>query len=519
MAPLGRWMRVAFRSILFGEIRPRPEERPEEPDYFRDLNLDRVVEDMTRDREEYDLKPLFYLRLRDPELIRYRQEVMRDLSRAEIAEAIRGFARRMGEMRKSLAMAGKFYYERQKQRAFLDGVRIYCSALTGLREDLTRAEPRSRGLGEFLAFLLGYTDSEPFAALSAETEDLEARLSEVRYCVHIRGNCVRVRDYHAEEDYSQDVLRTFEKFRQGDGTRYAFETNDYPEMNHVEARILDRVAELHPEVFADLEAYRSRNADYLDGTIRRFDREIQFYLAYWDYIAEIRGLGLEFCDPVLSVEDKGLESLGGFDLALAKKLARKGEVVVPNDFRLEGEERILLVSGPNQGGKTTFARTFGQLHHLAAIGCPVPGRKAKLFLCDGIFTHFEREEEPESLQGKLQDDLERIRAILDRASGDSVIIMNEIFTSTALEDAVFLSREILERISRRGLLCVCVTFIDELAVMNERTVGMVSTVDPENPSARTFRIVRRNPDGRSYARSVAERHGLTYERLRERLAR
>ncbi len=501
-----------FRSIL-GESATGPAQAPE---FFIDLNLDQVVAAITAGRDEYDLKPFFHRPLTDVATVAYRHEVMWDLERQDVMELVQAFARGMRTVRERLVQAGKLYYRLQKERCVLDAVELYCDVVASLARGLTDADLDSRGLSCFRDYLASHVASDQFATLVEETRRLEADLSKVKYCLLIRGSSINVRKYRDERDYSTVVEKTFERFKQGAAKDYRGKFLDGPDMNHVEAAVLDRVARLYPDTFQALDAYCARHADFQDGTITAFDREIQFYVAYLDYVGGFRRAGLEACYPQVVTDRKDVLSREGFDPALAFKLIRENTPVVTNDFALTGPERV-VVSGPNQGGKTTFARMFGQLHYLASLGCPVPGREARLVLFDALFTHFEKEEQIGNLRGKLQDDLVRINDILGRCTPRSIVIMNEIFTSTTLQDAVFLSGRIMERIAALDVLSVWVTFIDELASFNEKTVSMVSTVVPENPAERTYRIVRRPADGRAYALSLAERHRLTYRCLLERI--
>ena len=509
---------MTFQSILFSETEASTKkEAPAKPVFVVDLNLDQIIKAITVGKNEYDLEPFYYTPLRTIDAIKYRQEIAQDLENRTLLEHIELFARRMSSMRRFLALVDKLDYKYHKEGWFLEAAKNYCDAVNDLAHDISSVDLRSRGFLAFRTYLMNYAKSDCFVTLLAETKQLQADLSTVKYCVLIKENRVRVRRYESEIDYSTEVEKAFEKFKQGAVKDYSVHSFDGSGMNHIEAQILSLVAKLYPDIFSSLDKYYAQHITFLDETIHVFDREIQFYLAYLKYVARFKRAGLKFCYPQISNQSKEIHDYEGFDLALANKRIPENLPLVCNDFYLKDRERILVVSGPNQGGKTTFARTFGQLHYLASLGCPVPGREARLFLFDKLFTHFEKEEDIRNLRGKLEDDLVRIHAILDQATPHSIIIMNEIFTSTTLKDAISLSKKIMERIIQLDLLCVFVTFIDEIASLSEKTVSMVSTVVPENPVLRTYKFVRRPADGLAFAISIAEKYHLTYEHIKERI--
>jgi len=501
-------------SVLFLRLEDRAaSEGRTLPACFGDLNLDQVVAAVTAGRGEYDLPALFSSPLGDEDAVRFRQEVFRDLEPKGVREAVGAFAATMRSVRGVLGQTLSHRY--QQETWHFEAAETYARGVTGLVDAFEGFDVRSRGLIRFGEYLAAYKASEAFRSLVADAATVRAALAGVRYNLHIRGGRVTVSTPDPGPDYTAQIEAAFERFRRGAVRDYLATFSVDPDLSHV--GILDRIALLYPDAFRALDEFSVRHEAFVDPTIAAFDREVQFYIAYLEFIDRLRSAGLPFCFPRVIEGSKAATASQTFDLALASNLVRQGAAVVRNDFRLTGPERVIVVTGPNQGGKTTFARAFGQLHYLASLGCPVPGEDAELPLTDAVFTHFGREEQLAGRRGRLEDDLVRMRAILDEATPRSVLVLNEVFTSTTLLDAVFLSTEVLRRIEALDLLCVWVTFVDELAGMSEHTVSMVSNVLPDDPAVRTFRLTRRPADGHAYAAAIAAKYGVSYARLKGRL--
>ncbi|WP_083902244.1 hypothetical protein [Pandoraea sp. B-6] len=486
------------------------------PATFVDLHLGSVMLHVNTNQAEFDLDPILNTPLERLTDIAYRQEVAAELEQLAVSTAVNEFAELMRHSRKSEERSLKAYFGYEKKFWFLDAARQYCAAVDRVTEAFNDLDLRSAGLRRMREYVTEYAHGPQYVALKSEILGLIEMLTNVRYCVWIDGGEVTVYPFGEEQDYSETIHATFAKFRKNTVRDYRVAYRSSDSMNHVESWIVDLVARRYPDTFSQLDAFALRPS-FRDGGLVKFDNEVAFYLGYFNYIARFREVGLPFCYPEVTAEKGEIAGTDIFDIALAEKLVQNHSSVVLNDFRLDGPERIVVVSGPNQGGKTTFARMFGQLHYLAALGLPVPARAAKLYLFDEIFTHFERSEDITTLRGKLEDDLFRMHLILEQATSRSVIIMNEIFSSTSLKDAMKLGARLVEKLSAIDAYCVCVTFIDELSTINEKTVSMVSMIDPKNPAVRTFRVERQVADGLAYAHAIAEKYEITYDWLMRRV--
>jgi len=506
---------MQYYSILFEE--PETSEKQVSfPESFKDLNLDQVVREIILGRDEYYLAEFFCSPLKTISAVNYRLEVMRDLENPDLYGALVSFSHGMQKVRNYVEFSHNLHHKAQREKWCLDAASQYCSTLTGLYKSLYTLSFTSKGLQLFTSWLAEYLNSVSFQSLLAGTRALEQEFDNLRYAIMVESGKVTVVPDTDELDYSAELTETFKDFfEMTPDTPITFFTD--LEFCLLETKILGILEKMNEPSFHRLEAYEKKHGDFLNETILSFEREIQFYLSYLEYMATLKEKGYPFAIPSLSAS-KNIRVSGGYDIALAYKSINTGETVVPNDFYLEGDERIFVLTGPNQGGKTTFARAFGQILYLASLGCPVPCLTADLCLPDRIFTHFAREESLSLNAGRLQEDLFRIKEIMENATGYSAVIINELFSSTTSYDAFIMGRKILEYFLSLNCIVLYVTHIYELSGLNDKIVSLTASVDLSvSKAVRTFQILRKPADGFAYANSIVDKYHLTYEEIKGRM--
>jgi hypothetical protein len=283
------------------------------------------------------------------------------------------------------------------------------------------------------------------------------------------------------------------------------------------AEALARYAKLNAQVLISLES------------------EIAFYLGALGWMKRVRAAGLPLCAPEIAPGDERIfEARGLFNINFALRLINRAPgttiaaQIVLNDAAFNDAGRIFILTGPNQGGKTTFTQAIGLVHVLAQAGLHVPAQSARLSPADAIFTHFAKEERPSMEAGRLGEEAKRLHAIFQRATRRSLVLLNESLSSTSPDESLYLSMDIVRGLRLLGARAIFATHLHGLAEamgdINQNTAGdsvvasLVSVTEQEGEGGRrTYRIVATAPQGLSYARDIARKHGISFEQIEQLL--
>ena len=197
--------------------------------------------------------------------------------------------------------------------------------------------------------------------------------------------------------------------------------------------------------------------------------------------------------------------------------------IVQNDLAFDENAAIFVLTGPNRGGKSVITCALGLAQCMMQLGLPVPAASAKISPVDGIYTHFPTGADDTIDKGRLGEECARLTEILDAVTPESLVLLDESLSSTGSFEASYIAAEVLAGLSRVGCRCLFSTHLHELAAevdaINARTKPcggvpidtLVAGIKGEG--TRSFVITRAKPDGKSYARDIAEKYGLSYDAI------
>ena len=241
-------------------------------------------------------------------------------------------------------------------------------------------------------------------------------------------------------------------------------------------------------------------------------------------IENMKALKLPLCTPTACPkQEKRFSARGLYNPALAEKLRQKnpGEQIVENEFSFDEKGMLYILTGPNRGGKSVILCAVGIAQLMFQLGLPVAARQAEISPVECIYTHFATFSDSTVGKGRLGEECSRLKEMFARLSEYSLVLMDETLSSTDSFEASVIAGELLQALSAFGCRGIFATHLHELSQRtNELNAhpkcrckidNLVAGV--EQNGKRSYKISRSAPDGKSYAKDIARRYGLSFENL------
>ena len=272
-----------------------------------------------------------------------------------------------------------------------------------------------------------------------------------------------------------------------------------------------------------VQTYVLENTDFLLEILP----EIEFLVKGTALQNKLRERGYNLTSPeIMPASEKLLVANELYNPCVALKL-RNGDEIIPNDVDFDNDNAFIYVlTGPNRGGKSVITCAIGLAVSMMQLGMLVPAKAAKISPVDAIFTHFPTGADDTIDKGRLGEECARLGEIFECVTPNSLVLLDESLSSTGSFEGSYIAAEVLSGLSMVGCRTLFATHLHELAAeidrINEESVKqggvkIETLVAGIEEGKRSFKIYRAKPDGKSYARDIAERYGLTYENILKKI--
>ncbi len=459
MYPDRDWEEEPALTARFRYFRPGPPapETPLEHELSRDLALDTLLGAMA-DGDEYLLdaarRALLSGGPNDISTLSYRQAILRDCLRnpAVVRELYALAVETIGDKRRYAPrdFLGRphfvLYYASEALRWFTDRL--------GKLQETVHAQAgsfESEGFTSLFERLRREFSPEYLAAIRHHLEELRFRQGVFLSAALGRGNEGTSYMLHRRR---ADRRAWLQRLLGPGNPAYTFHLHERDEAG---ARFLEELQDRGINQAANVLA---QSADHVLSFFHMLRAELAFYVGCLNLYDRLVPLGAPICFPQpTALGTRVLGCTGLYDVCLALGMGRK---LVGNSLR-DGRPCLVVITGANQGGKSTFLRAIGLAQLMMQCGLFVGAESFRGELCSGLFTHFRREEDATMRSGRLDEELARMSQIADQIRANGMLLCNESFASTNEREGSEIARQVLRALLERHIRVFCVTHLHDLA--------------------------------------------------------
>ncbi|MBQ2184150.1 MAG: hypothetical protein II399_05885 [Lachnospiraceae bacterium] len=460
--------------------------------------------------------------------MRFRGEILKDLyDNKELCDKLSESVHAINKLKN---YSGNYKVSRQSEinlYTLLEDLRelsVYSTVTEELSAILHEFEVKSTGLISLREELDATINSKEFAELKTDIEQMINDLSSVK------GALIGVNftpDLDVEEVAAIDfvpykLVSKYSLIEKLNAMRMITPTDSSTKNARVPDPLLVTIA---PKIqkhlkkhYSDIKKKLTQYSDFDTRPITEMHEGLIFYLVMAKYARYLANKGYDICFPEIK-EDERMSVKGLYNIRLAIEGAKD---IVKNDFSFSRDERIFILTGPNRGGKTIIEQAIGLASFMAAHGLFVMASSFTGLPFANILTHFPIDENLTINYGRLGEEAVRIKEIVKNSDDNTLILFNETFSTTSAYDGVYLSKDLIRVLKEKGTYAIFNTHLHELASdipeMNkwDDEGDIISIVMERKDDKNTFLLKRAEPDNCSYAHTIAEKYGITYEQMTEK---